>query len=85
MPSPVMGAADPAEMHGLCSQATTFQTLQFVFFGLGAISAGAGVYLLATDRGGSPDAGASHAQRPTWSVTPTVGKSSGHLELLYAF
>jgi hypothetical protein len=85
--SPTAGAATPDEMHSMCSQATTFQTLQYIFFGLGAVSAGAGVYLLASDRG-SPSDGMASSTRPrraSWSVAPYIGKSSGHVELSYEF
>lgn len=53
--------------------------LQYVFFGLGAISAGAGVYLLATDKGAPPPAQAS------WSLAPSVSRSGGRLQFKVAF
>jgi hypothetical protein len=48
--SKISGAATAAQMKDFCSSATTFQTLQYIFFGIGAISAGAGIYLLASDK-----------------------------------
>jgi hypothetical protein len=78
--SPTVGAAPPTEMQDLCSEATTFQMLQYVFFGLGAVSAGAGVYLLATDKGPPPPAAQSR-----WSLAPSVSSSGGRLQLKVVF
>jgi hypothetical protein len=78
--SRIVGSATPTEMQDFCSEATTFQMLQYVFFGLGAISTGAGVYLLATDKG--PSAPAAQAQ---WKLAPSVSRSGGRLELKVAF
>jgi len=80
-PSPmVIGAATPTEMQDFCSEATTFQMLQYVFFGLGAVSAGAGVYLLATDKG-APAA----AAQSRWSLSPSVSHSGGRLQFKVVF
>jgi len=79
-PTMVVGAATPTEMQDFCSEATTFQMLQYVFFGLGAISAGAGVYLLATDKGAPPPAAQSR-----WSVSPSVSHSGGRLQFKVVF
>src|SRR4029077_3807052 len=49
VPSSVPGAATPTEMRDFCSEISTFETLEVIFFGAAAISAGAGIYLLATD------------------------------------
>jgi hypothetical protein len=76
----IVGAATPAEAQDFCSQATTFQTLQFVFFGLGAVSAGAGIYLLATDKSGVPA-----GPQTSWTLAPSVSRSSGRLQLRVAF
>jgi hypothetical protein len=78
--SKIVGAATPTEMQDLCSEATTFQMLQYVFFGLGAVSAGAGVYLLATDKGAPAPAAQS-----SWKVAPSVSRSGGRLELKVTF
>jgi hypothetical protein len=77
--SKIVGAATPTEMQDFCSEATTFQMLQYVFFGLGAISTGAGVYLLATDKSAPPPAQSS------WKVSPSVSRSGGRLELKVTF
>lgn len=86
--SAVPGAATPDEMRRLCSQASTFQVLQYVFLGLGAVSTGAGIYLLA--RNPSPRATAAvtapvAAVRPRWSLTPRVGSSAAGLQLRLVF
>ena len=66
-------------MRDFCSSGTTFQTLQYIFFGLGAVSAGAGIYLLATDKGAAT-ATTSHLR-----VSPTIGRSGGRLDLTFTF
>jgi hypothetical protein len=76
----IMGAATPTEMQDFCSQAATFRTLQFIFFGLGAVSAGAGIYLLATDKSGSTPSAQSR-----WTLTPTVGRTGGRVQLGLSF
>jgi hypothetical protein len=74
--SKVAGAATALQMRDFCSSATTFQTLQYVFFGLGAVSAGAGIYLLATDR---------RAVTSRFDVLPSVGRNGGRLDLRMSF
>jgi hypothetical protein len=76
--SKVTGAATPTEMKDFCSSATTFQTLQYIFFGIGAVSAGAGVYLLASDKSAAPST--SKLQ-----VSPSIGRSGGRLDLSFTF
>ena len=77
--SKVAGAATATQMRDFCSSATTFQTLQYIFFGLGAVSSGAGIYLLATDKHGGATAGSRV------SVSPLVGRSGGRLEMTVSF
>ncbi len=45
----VSGATSPDRISSLCSQSKTFVALQYVFFGLGAISAGTGALILLTN------------------------------------
>jgi pyruvate/2-oxoglutarate dehydrogenase complex dihydrolipoamide acyltransferase (E2) component len=78
--SSIAGSATPAEMQDFCSTAGTFKTLEFVFFGLGAISAGAGIYLLATDSGAS-----AARSRSYFAVTPPLGRSGGRVEFGFRF
>jgi hypothetical protein len=77
--SKVAGAATSTQMKDFCSSATTFQTLQYIFFGLGAVSAGAGIYLLASDKSGTRPA-TSRVQ-----VSPSIGRSGGRLDLSFTF
>jgi hypothetical protein len=67
-------------MQDFCSSAGTFQALQFVFFGLGAISAGAGIYLLASDSGTT----ASHS-KTRFALTPPIGRSPARFEFTLQF
>jgi hypothetical protein len=76
--SKVMGAATATQMRDFCSSATTFQMLQFIFFGLGAVSSGAGIYLLATDKHGAPSSSRV-------SVSPSAGRSGARLQLTVPF
>ncbi len=48
----VPGQASPSRIDDLCSQAKTFEALEYVLFGLGAVAAGTGVLILLTE---SPD------------------------------
>jgi hypothetical protein len=65
-------------MKDFCSSATTFQTLQYIFFGLGAVSAGAGIYLLASDKSVPPST-------VRLRVSPSIGRSGGRLDLSLSF
>jgi len=78
--SRIAGAATPGEMQDFCSSAKTFQALEFVFFGLGALSAGAGIYFLATDSGTS-----TARARSYFSVTPPLGRSGGRIQVGFRF
>lgn len=83
-PSKVPGAATPSEAKDLCSTGSTFQTLQYVFFGLGAVSAGAGAYFLAT----APKDGAAPPPatgRPRLRVTPVAGRELTGVDLRLVF
>jgi hypothetical protein len=78
--SRIAGAATPGEMQDFCSTAGTFQALEFVFFGLGALSAGAGIYFLATDNTTS-----TARSRSYFAVTPPLGRSGGRVEIGFRF
>jgi hypothetical protein len=77
--SKVSGAATPTEMKDFCSSATTFQTLQYIFFGIGAVSSAAGIYLLASDKSAPPST-TSHLK-----VSPSIGRSGGRVDLSFTF
>lgn len=78
--SRVPGSATPGEMQDFCSSAGTFQALQFVFFGLGAISAGAGLYMLASD---NPTT--ASAPKTRFAVAPPMGRSPARFEFTLQF
>ncbi len=80
--SRVPGAASPADADSVCSSGSKFQTLQYVFFGVGALAAGAGTYLLVT----SPKPGHSATSaRGRAVVTPLVGKTRAGLGVSGSF
>jgi hypothetical protein len=72
------GAAPPDSAYddaaSMCSKAQTFQVLQFVFYGLAAVTGGTGVYLLSTS---------SSAPKSGLTVSPRVAVGSGRLDLTY--
>ncbi len=76
--SPNVAASSPADVVSTCDSASTLHTLQFVLLGLGAATAGAGVYLLATDSSAPPRASA-------WNVTPSAAPGSARLDLRVSF
>jgi hypothetical protein len=44
--TPVPDAASPSQISKLCDRARTFEALEYVLFGLGSVSAGAGLIML---------------------------------------
>lgn len=69
-----------SDIAGLCDDAATFELMQAIFYGLGAVSGGVGIYLLAT----SGDGQEGSAQTGL-SVRPTIGKTSGSVDVTYTF
>jgi hypothetical protein len=67
-------AASPSEVNRMCDKATLHERLQFVFYGLAAVTTGVGVYLIVSDPGPA---------RPETStrlkLTPTAGPHGGAL------
>ena len=86
--STVPGAATADHVTHLCSEASSLQTLQFVFFGLGAVSTAAGAYLLLSGPS-TPSSRAMHdpamAAGSRWQLVPRVGASAADLQLRLAF
>jgi hypothetical protein len=72
------GAGSPDDVKSLCDSGSTFQTLQWVFLGLGVASAGAGAYLLATSPKSEPTQG-------KLTVMPRVGKTENGVDLRLVF
>lgn len=79
--SRVAGASSPADADSVCSTGSKFQTLQYVFFGVGAIAAGAGTYLLVT----APKTTSSTSARRRAVVTPLVDRSHAGLGVSGSF
>ncbi len=73
------GAPDPSEISDQCSTASTFQTLQFVFAGAGAVIGGVGAYLFFT----ADDEPKAASYRPR--VDTAVGPRGGRLRLTLSF
>jgi hypothetical protein len=79
-----LNGVDPGKIKDGCSTAKTHQVLQFVFYGLGLISAGTGVYLLLTDKPKKEEAPpATSKVRLLPSLSPNG--SSGRLDLVVNF
>lgn len=80
------GAATPREVNEMCDRASTFTTLQYVFFGTGVAAIGAGAYLLIssmlTDE--SPQRGNSSSSGGV-AVVPTFGPGVGAVDLHLTF
>lgn len=76
------GAASPADVQDKCSTAGKFQTLQWVFYGLSALSVGAGTYLLATEEP-QEQGNASPAARV--QVIPSAGHMGGGVDVRVVF
>ncbi|MGE0328990.1 MAG: hypothetical protein AB7S68_42130 [Polyangiaceae bacterium] len=74
-----VGAPDPSEISDKCSTASTFQTLQFVFAGAGAVIGGVGAYLFFT----AEDEPATASFRP--KVETAVGREGGRLRVTWSF
>jgi hypothetical protein len=79
-PTPTVSSTDIADIKSHCSNASSFQLLQFIMYPLAAVSAGAGVYLLMTSGGG--DKGGADA-KTGWTMAPMVGTEGGKLNLTY--
>ena len=77
------GAASPSDVQDKCSTASKFQTLQWVFYGLSAISIGAGTYLLATEE---PEEGGDKAPSSArLQILPSAGHASGGVDVRLVF
>lgn len=82
--SAVPGAASPTDVQDMCNQGKTFKTLQFVFFGAGAVALGAGVYFLVTADKDAPPATAS-VKPGRVQVLPAFGPGVAAVDMNVAF
>lgn len=86
--SVVTGAASPREVNELCDRASTHTTLQYVFFGAGAVAIGAGTYFLVSsllegDRAPASDTTAGGSSR--FAVVPSFGPGVGAVDVHLTF
>ena len=78
----VPGAPAPGDISDKCSTGATFQTMQFVFLGLGALATGAGLYFLLT---GDSDAEKDAVQSKGPKVRTALGPRGGMVDLELSF
>lgn len=89
--SPQAGAANPSQVRGLCAQVSTFETLQYAFFGAGALVGGLGaLFLLSTAPpreapGGLVSSRRAPPPRPSWRLQPSFARSTATLTLHVRF
>jgi hypothetical protein len=85
----VSGASSPSRISDLCSESKTFEALEYVFFGLGAVAAGTGALILLTDDAPPPrHSDALRApRRRNARLEPrlSVGAHSAALDLRFRF
>lgn len=85
----VNGATSPDRISSLCSQSKTFAALQYVFFGLGAISAGTGALILLTSNNTPPpktdSLGAVRRQSAGIRPSVSIGPHSAGIDLRLHF
>lgn len=74
----VPGQAPPGEIADICTEARTYEALQYVFFGLGAVAVGTGVLILLTDDSGAP-------KQAGLRVTPEVAPGRGAVNVRLRF
>lgn len=73
----ISGQVGPAEIEDLCSQARTFEALQYVLFGLGSAAIGTGILILLTDRPEQP----ARAEQALLRLAPQLGPRRGGVVL----
>ena len=74
------GAASPSQVSDMCSSASLHEKLAVVFYGSALVSAGVGIYLLASNPKSQPT-GRPHALQ----LVPSVGKQSAGLTASIGF
>ncbi len=76
----VTGAPAPGEIEDLCNRAHRYNVAQWVFYGLGAVSLGTGIYLLATD-----PAPVAKPKSGSIRLAPSVGRQGAGIGASFAF
>lgn len=79
----VSGAPAPSTIADDCSKAGKFEILQWVFYGLSAVSVGAGTYLLATEE--PEEAGDTAPPSGRLQILPSVGHNGGGVDVRLVF
>ena len=79
----VNGAPSASDISDKCSTASKFSVLQWVFYGLGVASVGAGTYLLATEEPEEEGNKAPPAAR--LHILPSAGHNSGGVDVRLVF
>jgi hypothetical protein len=77
---PTTSSTDPADVADQCSRAKTFNVLQYVFFGLGAVAVGTGAYFLLSD---DPKPAPSARFKPRFNATASA--RGGFVDLSFRF
>ncbi len=89
--SPQAGAASPDHVRGLCAQASAFNTMQYAFYGAGALVSGlSALFLLSSGpsrEAPSTVASARRTSKPkgSWRLLPNFGRTSASLTLHVRF
>ncbi len=63
------------EIVTLCDKAATFELLQPIFYGAGALAGGLGIYLIATSTSSTP------STTTGWTVVPQIGNGAGKVDV----
>jgi len=85
-PSLVAGAASPADVAKLCDHAATFNVLQYVFYGVGALAIGAGTYVFFSPSSKQESPAPAPVARPTrWHLSPNVRAGSAAMDFRLSF
>ena len=76
------GKTSASDVDAWCSKASTFGVLQYVFYGLGAVSIGVGTYLLLTDSSSQEDTTTTKARL---EIVPMAVQGGGGLDVRVVF
>jgi hypothetical protein len=88
---PHAGAASAGQVQSLCAQLSTFETLQYAFYGAGALLGGLGALFFLSSgpsrEASSATASAKRAEppKPSWRLQPSVGRTAATLTLHVRF
>lgn len=83
--SNVAGAASPRTVNETCDSAKTFTTLQYVFFGTGAVAIGTGAYFLLSSWLGEDSSQKTGSSGGSIAITPSFGPGAGAVDFHMTF